>query len=112
MYAVINSEGKVTSIVRSEKPTGLNLEGCELVESEVDVIGMAYIDGEFVEDKSAEELAIEAQAYLDSTDYIYLSQKEKGLSDEEVAEKYADIITKRIEQRAIISEYQGSLTTD
>ena len=56
-----------------------------------------------------EFLATEAQAYLNSTDYIYLSQKEKGLSDEEVAEKYADIITKRIEQRAIVSAYEDSL---
>jgi len=109
-YAVVK-DNKVTSMVHSEKPTGLNLEGCTLVESDIDVVGMVYVDGEFVEDKSAEELAIEAQTYLDSTDYIYLSQKEKGLSDDEVAEKYADIITKRIEQRAIISEYQDSLTT-
>ena len=63
-------------------------------------------------EKTDEELANEAQAYLDSTDYIYLSQKEKGLSDEEVAEKYADIISKRIEQRSIVSAYQDSLTTD
>ena len=62
-----------------------------------------------VREQTDEELALEAQAYLDSTDYIYLSQKEKGLSDDEVAEKYADIITKRIEQRAIISDYEDSL---
>ena len=56
-----------------------------------------------------EELAVEAQAYLGSTDYIYLSQQEKGLSDDEVAVKYADIITKRIEAREVVSAYNDSL---
>jgi len=108
MYAVIKN-GKVTSMIYSEKPVGLNLEGCELVESEDGMVGMTYADGVFIDVKSAEELAIEAQLYLDSTDYIYLSQKEKGLSDKEVAKKYADIITKRIESRDIVSDYEDSI---
>ena len=113
MYAVIK-DNKVTSMVYSEAPTGLNLEGCELVESEVDVVGMAYVEGKFVESKSDKELASSAQAYLNSTDWIetkYAREvvRNKTITEAEFIAKYSDELDKREDAIALVSDYEDSL---
>ena len=100
MYAVIK-DNKVTSMVRSEKPVGVNLEGCELVESEVDVVGCTYTGGEFVRMYTDAERAAAYADVLTGSDRLFQSYQAALATDSADADsKKAAWLARRAEIQA------------